>query len=316
MKATNLQKVFLVIRPISRLRGAYRVLRYINKLLLDAGLDPIQVCKLRDGTFIRVDLRSKTEWWTFYSGYYDDDIMNFAREILKRVGGDFLDVGGNIGMYAVRLACSLKPDQNCLVFEPVPSNAQRIQENAELNLVEARLKIYQEALSDTSGNVEMILREDFERGSRTGNASVAISEAADGQMKRITAQKYRFDDKWTLESERPVYLAKVDIEGHEDYFLRGAESWMRSMRPILLIEINNWFYEKRGTSSSECFAKALPSDYKVAVLRRHKGRVSLYPCEMENLQEFKSLENCVLYPPEKGDIINDAANAVSTPTTE
>ncbi|MDR9447444.1 MAG: FkbM family methyltransferase [Balneolaceae bacterium] len=136
---------------------------------------------MRDGTRMRIDLRSQTEWWAFYSGHYDDAAINLLRNLLSSVGGNFLDVGANIGMYGIRVVAGLA-NTHSLCFEPMPKNAARILENAALNDLEDRVQIQQVGLSDTEGPAQLVLREDFEMGSVTGNASIAISQVADGDF--------------------------------------------------------------------------------------------------------------------------------------
>ena len=115
----------LAVRPISDVRGAGRVSRRINRAFLNSGAPPIQIAQMRDGTAMRLDLRSQTEWWAFYSGHYDDAAINLLRNLLSQVGGNFLDVGANIGMCGIRVVAGLA-SRHSLCFEPMPKNAARI----------------------------------------------------------------------------------------------------------------------------------------------------------------------------------------------
>ena len=255
---------------------------------------------------MRLDLRSQTEWYAFYSGHYDDAAINLLRNLLSQTGGHFLDVGGNIGMYAVRVVANLNTT-TCLCFEPMPDNAARILQNAKLNDAEERVQVHQVALSDTEGETELVLREDFEMGSATGNASIAISEDADGRFRKIQVPMRRFDD--ILEAEeggKRFHVAKVDIEGHEDFFFRGASAWLQGDRPVILTEVNNWFYEKRGTTSSDVFAPCLPPKYEVALLKGNTRNAQLEECSVDQLAGLRRIETCVLYPAERAQNVRDA----------
>jgi FkbM family methyltransferase len=303
--ATPLQAGFVcVVRPISDVRGAGRVSRIINRAFLNAGVPPIQIARMRDGNKMRLDLRSQTEWYAFYSGHYDDAAIQLLRNLLSQVGGSFLDVGGNIGMYGIRVVAGLGTT-DCLCFEPMPDNAARILENAKLNDAEDRVQVHQVALSDTEGETELVLREDFKMGSVTGNASIAISEDADGCFHRIQVSMRRFDEVLEDDEEKRFHVAKVDIEGHEDFFFRGASDWLQRDRPIILTEINNWFYEKRGTTSSDVFAPCLPAEYKVALFTANTKTAQLNECSVDELANLRRVETCILYPAERArDIYN------------
>ncbi|KPP95365.1 MAG: methyltransferase, FkbM family [Erythrobacteraceae bacterium HL-111] len=257
---------------------------------------------MRHGSVIWVDMRSHTEWYALWSGQYDEEFIGLLAKLLAAFPGSFLDVGGNIGMYAVRV--SRLSGCKTICFEPMPRNTTRIRQNAQLNGVEGELEVLEIALSDHEGSADLVLREDFVAGSQTGNASIAISNEADGLFERIKVPVLRFDDFLAGRAEKNIFVAKVDIEGHEDFFLRGAEKWLGQNRPVILTEINNWFYLKRGTTSAAAFSQSLPRDYSVALVSNQFGKYLLEEIPVEQLADLKGLHNCLLYPPEKSELIN------------
>lgn len=299
--AESIQGAFVrAFRPVSDMRGAGRICRKLNHAFLKAGVSPIQVTTMRDGTRMRLDLRAQTEWHSFYSGRYDDAAITLIHKLLERIEGDFLDVGGNIGMYAVRVANRLNAEQRAVCFEPMPDNVARIRENIELNGFARRVEVHEIALSDAEGEAELVLREDFEMGSGTGNASIAISEDADARFRKIRVPMRRFDDLLAEKAWWGAFpVVKVDIEGHEDFFLRGAAGWLHRDRPIVLTEINNWFYKKRGTTSSIVFGGSIPDNYELALLRTRGTTCSLEPCLIGDLADLRQIETCLIYPLER-----------------
>ena len=301
---TRLQRAYVhSVRPLHGVRGIGRLSRLVNRGFLKAGVPPIQTGRMRDGTRMRTDLRSQTEWYAFYSGRYDDGVIALIQRLLSRCGGNFLDVGGNIGMYAVRVGAGLETGQRSLCFEPMPENAKRIRENARLNNLQDMVEVIEVALSDVDGETDLILREDFEMGSATGNASVAISEDADKQFRKIRVPTRRFDDLLAERGGGAFSLVKIDIEGHEDFFLRGAAEWLHRERPIIITEINNSYYRWRGTTSSDVFQAALPSDYQSALLRTKNTRSYTEPLPVCEFADLKRLSTCILYPKEKHELL-------------
>jgi hypothetical protein len=73
---------------------------------------------MREGTRMRIDLRSQTEWYEFYSGRYDDAAIMLIQKLLSQVNVDFLSVGGNVGLYAVRVAAGIGGGsaETCLIY--------------------------------------------------------------------------------------------------------------------------------------------------------------------------------------------------------
>lgn len=296
----NIQGAFVgAMRPLSHMRGMGRISKALNRQFLKAGAAPIQVATMRDGARMRLDLRCGTEWFPFYTGRYDDAAITLIRNLLVRYDGDFLDVGGNIGMYSVRIATGLSDGRRSVCFEPLPANAARIRENARLNGVENRVVVHEMALSDTDGEAKLVLRRDFDQGSETGNASIAISDAADGDFTKVSVRMRRFDDVLAEMGEARFQVVKVDIEGHEDFFLRGAKDWLHRERPIILTEVNNWYFEKRGTTSSEVFSQTLPDGYEIMVLDEHAGKGTLSPIRVGELAAAGMIETCVMAPVER-----------------
>jgi hypothetical protein len=74
------------------------------------------------------------------------------------------------------------------------------------------------------------LREDFSRGATTGNAALVI-DLDDDRFPSLTVELDTLDSLASgLELDR-IDVMKVDIEGHEDFFLRGARNTIAQARP-------------------------------------------------------------------------------------
>ncbi len=128
-----------------------------------------------------------------------------------------VDVGGNHGLYAGRLA-RICPRVHC--FEPQPALAMELQEKLPRNVT-----IHSMALSDREGSAELRIPPEDD-----GRASLHPGSPVQGETLRVPLR--RLDD---VVSE-PVGFVKIDVEGHEMEVLRGAEHILRRDRPTLLIE--------------------------------------------------------------------------------
>jgi FkbM family methyltransferase len=283
------------VRPFTSIRGAHRLCRAINTAFLDLGAPPVRVARAPDGARIVVDLRSATEWYTYYSGRYDEAEIELIKRLLSE-RGDFLDVGGNIGIYAVRVGRLLaQSGRRVYCFEPVPSNLQRIRQNVKLNQLDDVVSVYDVALSSVEGAVEIVLREDFESGAETGNASIAISPEADGAFRRINVRCLPFDLARQEYNIGKISVLKVDIEGHEDQFLLGARNLLNVDRPIIFSEVNVWYFEKRGVDIESTLGGALPAHYRR--FRMVDGHGALEP--FERFSELHRFANVVFCPDDR-----------------
>lgn len=295
-----------LVRPFAKVRGAHRLCRVMNQAFLALGSSPVRIARTVDDALMMVDLRSGAEWFTYYSGRYDEREIKLIK-ILLAERGDFLDVGGNIGIYAVRIGRLLaKTGRRVYCFEPVPANRRRIEQNLELNGLKDIVSVYDVALSSAEGVVDIVLREDFILGAETGNASVAISEEADGAFNRIQARSAPFDAIRHESDIGPISVLKVDIEGHEDQFLRGAKNMIKTDQPIMFSEVNSWYFERRGLTVDAAFEGVLPSDYKKF---EFVGENSLDVRLFERFSELQGFANIILAPEKRVDELLAAVRA-------
>ncbi len=211
-----------VTRNLPYFRGLGSVCRRINKQILKFNPSPIVKAKMKDGTIIMVDLRTNTEMPAYWLGKYDDDFIKIIRTIFNH-DSIFLDVGANIGFYTVAIGAHIRSKNGCgkvISFEPFDGNFSRLIENIEINSLGYFCKPYKVGLSDTSHDSLITLREDFSKGSGTGNASIPTNAKFDQGFKTALIKLERLDDFWKNSSFNypEIDFIKVDIEGHEDFF--------------------------------------------------------------------------------------------------
>ena len=144
-----------------------------------------------------------------------------------------------------------------IAFEPHPINFKRLVENIELSGLQDYISVHNLALSDTEGSLQLVLREDFERGATTGNASVSSNPDLDRSFETITIKSTTLDKFLSPMQIDNVNFIKVDIEGHEDFFFRGAKKLIEKKAPIILFEINMVFYNARGIKILDIFNSML-----------------------------------------------------------
>ena len=252
---------------------------------------------MQNGTTLTVDLRSSTELSAFYRGVYERELMPICTSLLDP-DAVFIDVGANIGFYttaAGKLICQSRGSGIVHAFEPHPGNFARLAHNVSTNSLTERCMLHECGLSDADAEMELVLRDDFKSGSTSGNASIATSVGFDGGFERMRIEVTPLDRFWSangLCGRRRVSFIKVDIEGHEDFFLRGARAVIESNRPIMLLEINQPYYRARGVDVDTVVGAALPENYGLFVSRGkvlkslrklseagRVGNVLLIPCE-------------------------------------
>jgi len=203
---------------------------------------------MRDGSLMKLDVRSRTEQWPYVTGEYEPASQHILTRLLPD-GGIALDVGANVGLLTVPLGRRLQQLRGRLyAFEPVPENFARLVENVELNALADTVECYQLALGDSDGQIPFH-REGTGTAS-TGNAVVALGRVVteDGMQPTASAQMITLDG-WNEQVRlQRCDLIKVDIEGYEYEFLRGAIRFVETLRPIIYGEFNRYFLTQFGHS--------------------------------------------------------------------
>jgi len=299
----SLELSAVLLRPFSNIRAVGRVTKFIKTTHLVLGAGPIKTVQFVDGSLFKVDLRSQTEWYTYYSGRYDDYYIDILKALLKD-GGNFIDVGANIGFYGIRIARSLTDEQTVFCFEPLPQNIMRLKENIKLNSLKSKIAVYEFGLSNKECIVDITLREDFESGSSTGNAAISISPDADRNFQIEKVRLKKLDDLMQKGEFGNVKLIKLDIEGHEDLFLQGAQEFIELQQPIIFCEINKAYYRWRKVDLDKTFQNVIPANYAVL-----KIKISGSTNCIEQVSDFHTLreiENVFLCPSAALDFLDQS----------
>lgn len=146
---------------------------------------------------------------------------------LVRPGMTVLDVGANVGWFTTILARLVGPNGRVVACEPVAHYREFLVANLERNGLAARVTVLPFGLSDAEAERTIVL----------GEASATlhgICEAPDAARERIRLRP--FDQVAQELGLARLDFAKVDIDGHEPAFLRGARATLRRLRPVLSIE--------------------------------------------------------------------------------
>lgn len=276
-------------------RGKRRLGNMISRLFTDFDRDKecISTVKMLDGSWMQLDVRSRTEQWPYWTGSYDNDIIERLSSCLKENCIVF-DVGAHIGFYSVALGRKLKALSGQLyAFEPVKSNFERLTTNILLNNLEEIVSAHNIALGDAQGIVEMCMEN--ENNSRTGNAVMVKGEIPTDYFGMNSTASLTMLDSFVKEQQIDnCHLIKIDVEGSEVMFLRGGISFLRKTRPIIYGEFNSYFLPKFGHSFLDVVDIVSPWKY------RFFQQTKL--CQFVEIKHIKpDIENILLIPAETPD---------------
>ena len=181
--------------------------------------------------FFYCDPRSVIEAEILKTGAFQTRILELGASLL-RAPGLVLDIGANVGAYAVPWAGRC-PDVIVHCFEPHPACLARLRRNVELNGQGARVQLHALALSDTTGEAVLhaIRADDGNQGLSTLRADILGGAASTP----LPVPVCRLDDLLAAETA-PIRLIKVDVQGHELEVLRGGRAIIARHRPPIILE--------------------------------------------------------------------------------
>lgn len=143
-------------------------------------------------------------------------------------GGTFVDIGGNLGVYA-SYACRYASEVH--IFEPNPDLSDKLR-----TAFGNRASVHEIALSDQAGRVTFRIprrnRRDLHRhGSIEPRPAEEFSEVRTLEVNRRPLDDFAFPEISTI---------KINVEGHELSVLRGAEGTLSRLRPAIILEVEEF----------------------------------------------------------------------------
>jgi FkbM family methyltransferase len=189
--------------------------------------------------------------------------MQFMRHYL-RPGDCFVDVGANIGTYALLAASLTGPSGRVDAFEPGPVALERLRENVALNGFHW-INIHEEAVGSESGLIQFVSDQDV----LNRMASVPVPAGLTRQVPCV-----RLDD---AVGDRHYSMGKMDIEGAEPMALQGAGRLISTRNPAV------WLLEINGKLRDYGFSESELAEW----LSRHGYDLALYDADERTLTPAK-----------------------------
>lgn len=177
--------------------------------------------------------------WIIHAGVWEtfvDDILC----ALARPGDTFLDVGSNMGYYAIKIGGLIGPKGRLYAYEPNPDLFEALYDNVQINGFGPRAQVFQACAGDEAGTTTLT----FERRFPGGGTAGLGPEYAVGGREQAHVQVVRIDD--TI-PEGTADLVKIDVEGFEPLVLKGmTELLKRSPNCAMVLEVSYGQWERYG----------------------------------------------------------------------
>lgn len=178
------------------------------------------VIDIRDGRFIG----AVTE-------LLDEDIHGLMSSFLAE-GDTFIDVGANQGTFSIIGSHLVGASGTVIAVEPQPSLAAIVRQSLAISPVN-RYDVLNVALGQEEGEVRF-----FVPKHDSGTAGIHETWSGQDEADFYTVPMRRFDEVAAWTTYTGDTFIKLDCEGSELLFLKGAEQMIRGLRPVIYMEIN------------------------------------------------------------------------------
>jgi FkbM family methyltransferase len=228
---------------------------------------------------------------------FSEPEIYFINELIEP-GKTVVDVGANIGNYIHCLDISHK-HKRIIAFEPIP------QLHTRLKALFPKIEISNIALSNSKGKQTFKIPLIKDRQYQT-RASLETNKTEENESGSIT-----FDvetntlDLFLFENNiDDLAFIKIDVEGHEDSVLMGAQNAIKMQRPVLMVEIEQRHHQNK--SLNEIFQLVLAYKYCGYFFNQNTNALlSIDDFVLEEHQNFSNLKtssyhnNFIFVPVEK-----------------
>jgi FkbM family methyltransferase len=157
--------------------------------------------------------------------YLEGERFIEERSIIRRLvrpGLGAIDVGANIGYYALMLANQIGPGSEVICIEPEPANLVELRRNIEANHL-TNVTVLAAAAAAEEGSAELLC-----------GINGQVVPLGHGEIRVRTLALDRL-------AERAIGFIKIDVEGYELEVLRGARNLISRHQPNLFVEVHPQF---------------------------------------------------------------------------
>ena len=202
---------------------------------------PVEV-RLRCGPRILVHPGEHIGRTVFFFGDLEPKLSWVCTHVL-RPGDTVVDIGANYGVVTLLAAQAVGPGGCVHAFEPQPRVADLLRRSIALNGL-TQVHLHQLALSDADGRLEL-------RVPDRNLGAASLTRVLTGPGSTFTVE-VRTSGAYLADLDLgPIRLLKIDIEGHEPEFLRGAHDFLATSTPdVIVFESNEHVFDvnERGRS--------------------------------------------------------------------
>jgi FkbM family methyltransferase len=180
------------------------------------------------------------------TGAFEPELTNILERV-RHIGGDIINIGANVGFYAVFFAHHFSNARTIYAIEPNPEAFADLERNILENGCVDRIKAIQMCVGDVEGEQTLSIVPGMSEYSSIGQI---VHSAVDRIQQRTVSVRVKPLEQAIGNPCLNPTLLFMDVEGAELLAVRGAERLLRENQPLIFFECDDQLLRKFGHSSS------------------------------------------------------------------
>jgi len=243
----------------------YRARRALLKMFCDRKRHkPVgRIVMPYDRGLMVVDLSTQLGYQVMFDGYHNAEMARIIRNIVHE-GDVCLDVGANVGAYALIMAFWAGATGRVIALEPNPPVAERLLENFAINNLDNAC-VVQAALTGEDGEAEFYTYDPDTRNIQAASLRPMPIAHQKSRVRTISAE--------TLERTENLShcdLVKIDVTGAELLVLKALSRLIERCRPYLFIEHCGRLWARFDTNVSEAVEMLNAWQYSIFIVKKDR----------------------------------------------
>jgi FkbM family methyltransferase len=228
---------------------------------------PITV-RWHSGTTVDLTLGNDNSLCLYVCGSFEPNEFAFLDRMLKP-GMVFVDVGANDGYFTLFAARRVGPSGRVVAAEPSSRERAHLQRNLGRNGLD-NVTVVPAAIGATSGLADLHLAHGVHAGHNT-LGSFVHDDVVRASLERVPIEP--LDSVIARLGLGRVDFVKIDVEGAEARVIAGAMTVLTSMRPLLLLEVNDKALRDQGNSAASLVGSLRELEYEIFVFSSVTGLI-------------------------------------------
>ena len=207
---------------------------------------------------------------------YEPHVSRVVSELLSE-GDTFVDVGANIGYFAMLAGSLVGPTGRVVAFEPNPANCELVSRSIEANEFAGRVELHPAAVAEKRMQLHFVTPGVDSNGRLATSAEEAAEESGLPSIQAVTLDE-------TLADLERIDVIKLDVEGAEARAWQGMQAIIARHRPALVFEFSPILLRQTSDVEAAEFLAEIQSGYNLFIIPPD-GKVGSRPDDIPAIME-------------------------------